>query len=264
MELRELCKDVYTIAKEAGSMIRNNLNHIASDEIKNKGLHDFVTYVDLNSEKLIINRLREILPESGFITEEKTLQKQHDLYNWIIDPLDGTTNYIHGVSPFAVSIALMEKDEIVLGVVYEISHDECFNAVKDEPAFLNGKTIHVSDCKNIENALISTGFPYSDFIRLDPFINSLKYFMKNSHGVRRHGSAATDLAYVASGRFDAFYEYGLNPWDVAAGAIIVKQAGGFVSDFNGKNNYIFGKEIIASNLKLSNEFQKKVSDFMNS
>ncbi|GAB4280478.1 MAG: inositol monophosphatase family protein [Marinilabiliales bacterium] len=262
MELKQLCNEVCNIARQAGSFIKENINKITHENIQKKGLHDFVTYVDLKSEEIIINGLLKLIPESGFIAEEKTRKNSHDRFNWIIDPLDGTTNYIHGVSPYSISIALMENQEIVLGVVYEISLDECFYAVKDDYAYLNGKRITVSGCKQLSEGLISTGFPYSNFSRLDPFVESLKYFMKNSHGVRRHGSAATDLAYVACGRFDAFYEYGLNPWDVAAGALIVKQAEGKVTDFSGNQNFLFGKEIIATNKNIFSEFIEVVKKFM--
>jgi myo-inositol-1(or 4)-monophosphatase len=206
--------------------------------------------------------LLKILPEAGFITEEKTSTKKGEIYNWIIDPLDGTTNYIHKLSPFAVSIALMEKDEIILGVVYEISLDECFYAYKGSKAFLNDKEITVTKTEKVNNSLIATGFPYYDYDKMEPFMQTLDFFMKNSHGLRRLGSAATDLVYVACGRFDAFYEYSLHAWDVAAGAFIVKQAGGKICDFKGENNFLFGKEIIASNSLIYSEFSNIIKNYM--
>jgi len=157
----------------------------------------------------------------------------------------------------------MRDNKIILGVVHELSLDECFYAWENNPAYLNGAEINVSTIKNVNDSLIATGFPYHDYKKIKPFMLSLEYFMKNSHGLRRLGSAATDLVYVACGRFEAFYEYSLNSWDVAAGAFIVQQAGGNVCDFNAQNNYIFGKEIIAANNFVFDEFQNIITKLMN-
>jgi myo-inositol-1(or 4)-monophosphatase len=173
---------------------------------------------------------------------------------WIIDPLDGTTNFIHGVPVYSISIALMEGPELILGVIYEINLKECFYTWKGSPSYLNGLEINVSVTDKVRDSLFATGFPYYDYGRLDPYLHFFRYLMENSHGLRRLGSAAADLAYVACGRFDGFYEYGLSPWDVAAGALIVKNAGGAVSDFNGKDDFIFGKEIIATNGSVFDDF----------
>lgn len=262
MNLKDLTQQTREIAKTVGDFIREQKNNISPSIIETKGIHDFVTYVDKNAEKKIVEGLSKILPEAGFITEEKTSTKKGEIYNWIIDPLDGTTNYIHGLSPFAVSIALMEKNEIILGVVYEISLDECFYAYKGSKAFLNDKEITVTKTDKVDNSLIATGFPYYDYDKMEPFMKTLDFFMKNSHGLRRLGSAATDLVYVACGRFDAFYEYSLHAWDVAAGAFIVKQAGGKICDFNGGDNYIFGKKIIASNSLIYNKFLSIIKNYM--
>ncbi len=262
MDLKNLTQQTRKIAVKVGDFIREQKNNISPTIIEKKGIHDFVTYVDKNSEKKIVEGLSKILPEAGFITEEKTTSKKGEIYNWIIDPLDGTTNYIHKLSPFSVSIALMEKNEVILGVVYEISLDECFYAYKGSKAFLNDKEITVTKTDKVDDSLIATGFPYYDYDRMEPFMKTLDFFMKNSHGLRRLGSAATDLVYVACGRFDAFYEYSLHAWDVAAGAFIVKQAGGKVCDFNGGDNYIFGKEIIASNSMIYNEFLNIIKNYM--
>lgn len=263
IDLKELCFKTNDIARKVGIFIKEQQSKIKSDVIEVKGIHDFVTYVDKTAEKQIIAELKLILSDAGFIAEEGTETHQAERYNWIIDPLDGTTNYIHGLSPFAVSIALKEYDEIVLGVVYEISLDECFYSWKGAPeAYLNGKTISVSKAKSVNSSLIATGFPYYDYDQLKAFMASLEYFIINSHGVRRPGSAATDLAYVACGRFEAFYEYSLQAWDVAAGSFIVTQAGGQVCDFKGGQDFIFGKEIIASNNLVHNEFKSIVNKYM--
>jgi myo-inositol-1(or 4)-monophosphatase len=250
----EICKKTIDIAKKTGKFIREERNKLKNSQVEVKGIHNFVTYVDKTAEQQIVDGLISLIPEAGFIVEEETITKTGEKYNWIIDPLDGTTNYIHGLSPFAVSIGLQENDKIILGVIYEISLDECFYAWKGSKAYLNGKEISVTQTDKVKDSLIATGFPYYDYHLLDKFVISIRYFMENSHGLRRIGSAATDLAYVACGRFEAFYEYSLNPWDVAAGAFLVERAGGKVSDFEGGNNYLFGKEIIATNSDVYDEF----------
>ncbi|RZT93221.1 myo-inositol-1(or 4)-monophosphatase [Ancylomarina subtilis] len=262
INLESVCKRTQEIAIEVGAFIKEQQSKINTADIENKGTHDFVTFVDKSSETRIIEALKPLIPEAGFIAEEGTKTLTGEQYNWIIDPLDGTTNYIHGFSPFAISIALKKDDMIVLGVVYEISLNECFYSWEGAPAYLNGEIIQVSKATSIESSLVGTGFPYRDFEQLDTYMDLLKFLCINSQGIRRPGSAATDLAYVACGRFDAFYEYGLQAWDVAAGAFLVQQAGGKVCDFKGKNNYIFGQEIIATNPHNFLEFKNCVQKFM--
>ncbi|MFH0895456.1 MAG: inositol monophosphatase family protein, partial [Bacteroidota bacterium] len=220
--------------------------------IEVKGMHDFVTYVDKASEALIVGELRKILPDSDFIAEENTAGKTSSEYTWIIDPLDGTTNFIHGIPCFSVSIALRHKEETTLGVVYEVNRSECFYS-SGKGTFLNGDPVKVSSMNKLESSFLATGFPYSNFSRMDSFIPHFKEILSKTTGVRRLGSAAADLAYVACGRFDAFWEYDLKPWDVAAGAFLVKQAGGEVTDFKGEDNYVFGGEMVAGNPAIHKE-----------
>lgn len=196
---------------------------------------------------MIVDGLRPLIESAGFITEENTASVTGERYSWIIDPLDGTTNYIHGMPCFCISIALIDKEELVLGVVHELNFDECFYAWKDGGAFMNGEPIHVSKIQKLSDSLLATGFPYHDYGRMKPYMEVFDHFMRNTHGLRRLGSAAADLAYVACGRFEAFYEYGLNAWDVAGGAIIVQEAGGMVKDFSGGKDFVFGMEMVASN-----------------
>ncbi len=260
MDLNNLCKQVCNIAKTAGAFIREEVDALKKDDVISKGLHNYVTYVDKKSEEMIVEKLKPLLPEAGFIVEEETISKKGKEYNWVVDPLDGTTNYIHSLPCFSVSIALMYKDEVILGVVYEVNRDECFYAVKGEGAYLNGAGINVSKTESIEDSLLATGFPYYDYSRLNNYMSLFAWFLRNTRGVRRFGSAAVDLAYVACGRFDGFFEYSLNAWDVAAGSLIVEEAGGKVSDFEGSNNYLFGKEIIATNNLIFNIFLRKLKD----
>ncbi|OIP83442.1 MAG: inositol monophosphatase [Porphyromonadaceae bacterium CG2_30_38_12] len=244
---QELTLQTIEIAKQAGRFMADERKSFDESKIEFKGAHDLVSYVDKASEKLIVNYLQQLLPESGFIAEEGTSAKHGEHFNWVIDPLDGTTNYIQGLPIYAVSIGLLHDDKLVLGVVYEVGHDECFYAWKNGGAFLNNKPIQVSKRSNIDDCLIATGFPYCDFSGMENYLKTLSWAMTSARGVRRLGSAATDLAYVACGRFDAFWEYDLKPWDVAAGAIIIQEAGGKVTDYTGGKNYIFGREILATN-----------------
>jgi len=263
MDFEKICLAVCKIARETGKFIQEEKSKITAELIEIKGSHDFVTYVDKTSERKLVEELRILVAGSGFLTEEKTVSEQTNEYTWIIDPLDGTTNYIHGLEPYAISIALVHKSETVIGVVHVVTNNECFYAWKDSKAYLNGNEIRVSNRKGIADSLIATGFPYYDYTRIQQFMQTLEYFFRHSHGVRRLGSAATDLAYVACGRFEAFYEYSLNPWDVAAGALIVERAGGRVCDFKGGDDYVFGKEIIATNEMVFEEFLEKIKTVMN-
>jgi len=254
MNLENLCFDVQGLAKIAGLFISEEREKFNIEDVIVKGKADFVSYVDKQAEKLIVDGLRELLPGSGFIAEEGTATSSDEKYKWIIDPLDGTTNFIHGLPPFAVSIGLMEDKELILGVVYEVTQDECFYAWKGSKAYLNGEEIKVSTAATTSEALIATGFPYSAFEKLESYVESMRYFMVHSHGLRRLGSAATDMCYVAAGRFEAFYEHGLKPWDVAAGTIILQQAGGKVADFNGGDKFLFNGEMVAANGAYFDEF----------
>jgi myo-inositol-1(or 4)-monophosphatase len=247
MNYETILEEMKSLAIVAGSYIRTERKTFTAEQIFEKGLHDYVTKVDKASEKMIVSELSKLIPEAGFHAEEGTSVKKGEIYNWIIDPLDGTTNYIHGIPCYAVSIALTKNNIPVAGVVYEINYNECFSATIDSPAYLNDKEIKVSANKSLQSSLLATGFPYHDYGKIDEYLALFKHLMKHSRGLRRLGSAATDLAYVACGRFDGFYEYGLNPWDVAAGVLIVKQAGGKVSDFSGTDNFVFGKQLLADN-----------------
>ncbi|HOY32432.1 MAG TPA: inositol monophosphatase family protein [Bacteroidales bacterium] len=263
MNLDKLRNDVCSIARTDISFLKSEIKNISRNNIELKSEHDFVTYVDKASEKFLIEELSALFPEAGIIAEEGHKQQNKNRYNWIIDPLDGTTNYIHGLAPYAVSIALTEYDKEILGVVYEAGLDECFSAHINSNAFLNKEVIKVSGTAALSDSFVATGFPCNDYSKLREYIELLKAIMFDTHGVRRLGSAATDIVYVACGRFDLFYEYSLYSWDVAAGSLIVKQAGGKVTDFSGNNNYLFGKEIITSNSNIHKEFVELLQKYFN-
>ncbi|MDD2199075.1 MAG: inositol monophosphatase family protein [Bacteroidales bacterium] len=265
MNFDSILSQTIDAAKQAGSFIRSEINKFSKSDIEIKGKNDLVSYVDKTSEKMIIASLIDVIPNAGFIAEESHNSINESLeYKWIIDPLDGTTNYLHGLSPYSVSIALMHHNEVILGVVYEVSNDECFYATKAKGSFLNGEKITCSTNSKISESLFVTGFPVSRFYRNKESFELLDYIIKNSHGIRRLGSAAADLAYVACGRFDCFYEYDLKSWDVAAGSLIVTEAGGKVSDFNGEDNYVFGKEIVAANSLIFVKTLQIIEKFMRS
>lgn len=263
LNLEELCYDVVELAREVGIFIKIEERKVQQKDIEVKSLNSLVSYVDKTAEELIVKDLSAFLPKAGFIAEEGTSSKTGEKYNWIIDPLDGTTNFLHGIPTYSVSIALKENDTIVLGVVYEVNRDECFYSWKGGKAFLNGNVIAVSKTEKLSESLLATGFPYYDYDRSEAYFNVLKNLAHCTRGVRRIGSAAVDLVYTACGRFDAFFEYSLHAWDVAAGAFIVQQAGGTICDFSGNNNWLFGKEMIATNGKINEEFisliRKKMS-----
>ena len=259
MNYKDLCLQVQEIARETGKFIREEGKKIKVSDIEFKGITSLVTYVDKTAEARIVAAVKQLVPDSGFVAEEGTADSHNEKYTWIIDPLDGTTNFIHGIAPHSVSIALKEDDKIVLGVVYEVKLDEMFYAWKDSAAYLNGNKIRVSPNSKSEHALIATGFPYYDFDRVDDYIAAMKHLMKHTRGLRRLGSAAVDLSYVAAGRFDAFYEHALHAWDVAAGAFIIQQAGGKITDFNGGENWLFGGEIIAASNNYFDEFYQVIN-----
>lgn len=259
MNYQEICSQVCEIAREAGEYIAAQRETFSFENVEFKGVQNMVSYVDKESERMVVERLRELLPEAGFVTEEGTVRTSVNArLKWVIDPLDGTTNFIHGLPPYCVSLALMEEDEVVVGVIYEVTLREMFYAWKGAPAYLNGKKIAVSRTRKLENALVAVGFSYSTFTEVDDFMDSVTYFQRHTNGVRRLGSAAADLAYVACGRFDGFYHVKLAAWDVAAGALIAKQAGALVTDFSGGSDYIFGQEIIACTPAIYEEFKAQV------
>lgn len=258
MDLKQTTQEVCKIATKVGNFINEECAKINAVDIEVKSKNSLVTYVDKTAEQKIVDFLEKLLPDAGFIAEEGTSEKVGKNYNWIIDPLDGTTNFIHGIPTYCVSIALELDDELVIGVVYEPNRKECFSAWKNGGAFLNNQPIQVSKTDKSENALFATGFPYYDYDKLDGYLEVLKWLMHNTRGIRRIGSAAIDLSYVACGRFDGFYEYSLNPWDVAAGALLVTEAGGVVTDFKGEKNFLHGEEIVASNNLITKEFTEKI------
>jgi len=254
MNLTVIKQQVIEVAKAAGNFIEREYHQFDQAAIEYKGINNMVSYVDKTAEKMIVEGLHKILPEAGFIAEEGTGEEKKGGLNWIIDPLDGTTNFIHGIPCFCVSIALVENITLQVGVIYDPILKECFHAAKGEKAYCNEKEISVANAE-LSKALVATGFPYYDFEKMPQYMEIIRKLMQQSHGLRRMGSAAIDLAYVACGRFDAFFEYNLNSWDVAAGILLVECAGGRVSDFKNGDQALFGRELIAASRPVQKELQ---------
>ena len=242
------------LIKEVGIFQRAEQAKLSRDQINEKSLNQLVSYVDVESEKQLVQGLTDVMPGSGFVTEEETVETTESEYMWIIDPLDGTTNYIFNHNVYSISVALQRNKETVFGVVYLPSLDEYYFA-NQEGSYKNNRIISVSQQTELNNTLLATGFPYYKFDEMDDYMSALSTLMRSTKGIRRMGSAAIDLAYTAEGKFDAYFELNLNPWDIAAGAYIVKQAGGVVIDFDGGTTYAEGKQIIAGNAAIVQDIQ---------
>ena len=233
-------------AKRGGEVLRQNFGR-ANPTVRRKGEADFVSEVDHRSEEAIRSFLEAELPDHDFLLEEGGASGKGSEYEWVVDPLDGTTNYIHRLPFFSVSIALRHRGVTVLGVVYDPLRGEMFTAEGGEPARLNGIAVSVSSAGSLGEALVCTGFPFRSREWLDSYLSCFRTIFLGSAGMRRDGSAALDLAYVAVGRYDAFFELGLKPWDTAAGSLLVSRAGGMVTDFHGGDGAVEGGDIIATN-----------------
>jgi myo-inositol-1(or 4)-monophosphatase len=260
MNLQQIEKEMMEISREVGEFIREEGAAFDRSHIEQKdGFNNLVSYVDKEAERKLVKALSKVVPQAGFITEEGTVEqsKQHE-FNWIIDPLDGTTNFLHGLPIFAVSVGLSRGQDIIAGVVHHIVRNECFHAIEGAPAYCNDQEIRVSAISTLQESLLATGFPYYHSQNQDSYLDIIKDFLEKSHGIRRLGSAAIDLAYVACGRLEGFFEYNLNAWDVAAGTLIVQQAGGKVTDFKGGNDFVFGGQLCASNGAIHAEMLKVI------
>lgn len=247
-ELRDLLRGAEQVVLPVGQFLLEQ--RVGPAEIETKSLNSLVSHVDKTAEARLVKGLSIVLPEAGFLAEEGTAGAEGGTrYRWVIDPLDGTTNLIHGLPVFCVSVALVDGDDPVVAIVYDPNRQECFTAFKGGGAFLNGRPIHCSDRKTLDTCLVATGFPHWDFTRMPAYLEVLTAFAQGTRGLRRMGSAAIDLAYVACGRFDAFFEYSLQPWDIAAGLLLVTEAGGLTTDFGGTHNptgLLSGHEVLAA------------------
>lgn len=262
-QLKKTTESVCQTALNASNYILSEYNKVRASDIEIKDLNSLVSYVDKTAEKMIVDGLKPLIPEAQFYTEEATEDRSIAEYTWIIDPLDGTTNYLHQIPVFSVSIALLYQNELVIGVIQDCTRHDTYAAWKDGGAYINGKPISVSSAKQLADSTLATGFPYYDFNLLSAYMDLLSTLMQRSRGLRRFGSAAIDLAYVAAGRFDGFFEYGLKPWDVAAGLLIVKEAGGTISTFSlGDTSPLWDGELMACNRYITRELQDCISEHL--
>jgi myo-inositol-1(or 4)-monophosphatase len=236
-------------ARAAGDIISRNVDRIETLTIENKARNDWVSDVDRMAEEAIIRVIKRAYPQHGILAEESGNHEGNE-YLWIIDPLDGTTNFLHGFPQYAVSIALQYRDTIEQAVVYDPYKQELFTASKGSGAALNGRRIRVTGLRSLDGALLGTGIPFREEQDLDLYLKTMKAVLPGTAGVRRAGSAALDLAYVAAGRMDGFWEFSLHPWDMAAGILLIREAGGIVSDFNGQSHYMKNGNVVAGGLKV--------------
>lgn len=237
-------------ARRAGSVINRSSFDLDKLTIEQKGQNDFVSEVDRAAEAAIVQVIREAYPQHSILAEESGALDNNSEYQWIIDPLDGTTNYLHGFPQYCVSIALVVKGVVQHGVIFDPSRNDLFTASKGAGAFLNERRIRVSKTLNIKDALLGTGFPYKEFANFDRYLAVFKELTQKSAGIRRPGAAALDLAYVACGRYDGFWEQGLSPWDVAAGGLMILEAGGLIADFNGEGNWLHDGTLVCGTPKV--------------
>ena len=246
----EHARDVATAAAlEAGHLIRAQAGRVS--DVREKGKHDLVTEIDEEAQRIILRRLKADFPDYDVLAEEGTdlgaIEPISEGYRWIIDPIDGTTNFLHGVPPYAVSIGLQHGADVVVGVVLDVARGELFTAVRGGGLYVDGVRKRVSAAVTLKDSLLSTGFPYRSFGHVDIYLQATRRFMHETQAVRRHGAASMNLAYVACGRFDGFFELGLWPWDVAAGLLLVEEGGGRVTDFRDAPNPVFARQLVASN-----------------
>ena len=244
--------------REAGRVILMYFNQLDRLEYSSKGRNDYVSQADVEAERAVLDVLTRAYPDHGIIAEESG-EREGSEYTWVIDPLDGTTNFLHGFPMFAVSVAVKRAGVLEHGVVYDPLHDEMFTASRGEGAQLNGKRIRVSTTRKLAPSLLGTGFPFRDLGIIEPWMRSFQSLLPKTSGIRRAGAAALDLAYVAAGRLDGFWEFGLKPWDMAAGALLIREAGGLVADVSGGQDFLENGNLVAANPLIFEEFRKIVA-----
>jgi len=259
--LLKLGADAKKVVSQAADFIRQHRDQVLADQVIEKGTNSLVSYVDQQSEEILVKGLSAILPAAGFITEEGMVEQSQKKLTWIIDPLDGTTNFLHSLPYFSVSVALYDGTDVIIGIVHEVISNEVFCAVRGGGAFLNDQQIFVTERTSLQDVLIGTGFPYKTEETTIGHFKALEKVLLSTRGIRRIGSAALDLCYVACARFGAFYENSLNSYDIAAGALIVMEAGGIVSDFEGGDRWLFEGVILATAPQFRIEMLDITSEF---
>ncbi len=250
------------IALEAGNLLHEGFRSLKSGDIALKGFGDYVTAMDHASEALILKAIRNAFPEHQIYAEESGADCRESDYLWLIDPLDGTANYVHGIPFYSVSIAVQYKKEIIAGVVYHVEQEELFHAGLNQGAWLNGEPVHVSTRPSLGQSMLGTGFPWRSKPYIDAYVKAFHHMFSCAAGMRRMGSAAIDLSYVACGRLDGFWEMHLRPYDIAAGVLLTREAGGIVTDFNGSASVVSSGNVVASNPVIHEQFLDVTSRFL--
>ncbi|MED5408402.1 MAG: inositol monophosphatase family protein [Pseudomonadota bacterium] len=245
-------------ARQSGRIILMHYDRLDRIEVTQKGRNDFVSQADTEAEEIALDILLTAYPEHGVVAEESG-RREGGEYTWVIDPLDGTTNFIHGFPQFAVSIAVLKGSIIEHGVIYDPLRNELFTSSRGQGAQLNERRIRVSNCALLELALLGTGFPFRELDRLDQWVKAFRTLTRRSAGIRRTGSAALDLAYVAAGRMDGFWEFGLQPWDTAAGALLIREAGGLISDPAGSQDFLDSGNVVTANPRIFNDLLRIIA-----
>lgn len=248
--MEHLLQPTLAIVERAAAFIRGEQGRVTAGQVEEKFLNGLVSYVDRTAEEILVDGLHDLLPDATFLTEEETAPNAESDLQWIIDPLDGTTNFLFGLPHYAISVGLKVDHIPVFGLICHVPRNEYYYAWQGGGAWRDGQQIRVSERARLSDSLIATGLPYYDFGRASAYYAALQEFSRHTRGIRRFGAAALDLAYVAAGQYDAFFEYGLAPWDVAAGIVLVQEAGGKICDFSGGGHYLHGREIIATNGRL--------------
>ena len=247
-DLEQLTRHANLAVLEVAAFLREQVSQVQPGQVEEKHRNGLVSYVDRTAEEMLVERLGRLLPEAAFLTEEETVEQgRNSELQWIIDPLDGTTNYLYGLPHYSISVGLRSGTDMLVGIVHHVPADELFFAWQGGGAWCNDLPIRVSRRAHLREALVATGFPYHNFSRAEAWFKVLRVLLAEGRAVRRYGSAALDLAWVACWRFDLFFEYGLNAWDVAGGALLVQEAGGRISDFSGGADFVSGGEILACN-----------------
>lgn len=252
---------VLPLLRKVGRFILAELDRVQQKDVIEKDLNSLVSYVDRQAEEQLVEGLQAIFPEAGFLTEEEMVEQKEAEIQWIIDPLDGTTNFLFGVPSYSISIGLKVDGALEGGWVYDLPFGKCYHAIIDKGAYKEDQQIQVRRNEDFSQSLFATGFPYHEFEQMPQYMDLLSDLMQSSRGIRRLGSAAIDLAYTAEGRFDAFYEYGLNPWDVAGGAVLVKEAGGVVMNFSGGQEFMKSREIIAGSASICDQLVERIRKY---
>jgi myo-inositol-1(or 4)-monophosphatase len=253
--MRALLNTAVKAARKGGDTALRQFRRVHQLKVRSKARNDFVTQVDIAAEEAIIETISERYPDHAFLAEESG-QRGDGEYVWVIDPLDGTTNYIHGFPVFAVSIALRIKGRIEVGAIYDPNRQEIFTAMRGQGAQVDGHRIRVASRRDLEGTLIGTGFPYRSHEFMQPYLGMLESVLRETAGVRRPGAAALDLAYVAAGRLDGFWEFGLREWDIAAGSLLIREAGGLISELYGDGDYLQSGNVVAGSPKVHDALRK--------